>query len=105
MDFSVPQDLTDYLADLDAFSEAEIKPLELADDNLRFFDHRREQARTDWDNDGLPRPEWEALLKEARQRADAGGGEMEPGDWFTFLARAALRAAGVVGQEGEPNRA
>lgn len=26
------------------------------------------------------------------QRADAGGGDMEPGDWFTFLARAALRA-------------
>ncbi|WP_312672853.1 hypothetical protein [Microbacterium sp.] len=28
------------------------------------------------------------------QRADAGGGDLEPGDWFTFLARAALRAAG-----------
>ena len=26
------------------------------------------------------------------QRADAGGGEIEPGDWFTFLARAALAA-------------
>ena len=73
MDFSVPQDLTDYLAELDAFIEAEIKPLELTGDNIRFFDHRREHARTDWDNDGLPRPEWEALLKEARQRADAGG--------------------------------
>lgn len=23
-------------------------------------------------------------------RADAGDGEMEPGDWFTFIARAAL---------------
>ena len=34
------------------------------------------------------------------QRADAGGGEMEPGDWFTFLARAALRAAAAT-QEGE----
>ncbi|HEY0597325.1 acyl-CoA dehydrogenase family protein, partial [Sphingopyxis sp.] len=73
MDFSVPQDLTDYLAELDAFVDAEIKPLELADDNIRFFDHRREHARTDWDNDGLPRPEWEALLKEARQRADTAG--------------------------------
>lgn len=30
------------------------------------------------------------------QRADAGGGDMEPGDWFTLLARAALRAAGGV---------
>ncbi|MRH28536.1 hypothetical protein GH740_04310 [Microbacterium sp. SYP-A9085] len=30
------------------------------------------------------------------QRADAGGGDMEPGDWFTFLARAALTAARQV---------
>lgn len=27
------------------------------------------------------------------QRADAGGGDMEPGDWFTFMARAALESA------------
>ena len=73
MDFSLPPDLVAYLAELDAFIEAEIKPLENADDNIRFFDHRREHARTDWDNDGLPRPEWEALLAEARRRADAAG--------------------------------
>jgi acyl-CoA dehydrogenase len=73
MDFALPQDLIDYLAELDVFIEAEIKPLERADDNIRFFDHRREHARTDWDNHGLPRPEWEALLAEARRRADAAG--------------------------------
>ncbi len=73
MDFSVPHELTDYLADLDRFIAAEIAPLQAKDDNERFFDHRREHARTDWDNDGLPRPEWQALLKEARQRADAAG--------------------------------
>jgi acyl-CoA dehydrogenase len=73
MDFELPQKLTDYLAELDAFIEAEIKPLENQDDNIRFFDHRREHARTDWDNQGLPREEWEALLKEARRRADAAG--------------------------------
>ncbi|HEY5106019.1 MAG TPA: acyl-CoA dehydrogenase family protein [Caulobacteraceae bacterium] len=73
MDFSLPPELTDYLAELDAFIEAEIKPLEQANDNVRFFDHRREHARTDWDNNGLPRPEWEALLGEARRRADAAG--------------------------------
>ena len=73
MDFALPSDLVDYLAELDAFIEAEIKPLEQADDNIRFFDHRREHARTDWDNDGLPRHEWEALLAEARRRADAAG--------------------------------
>ncbi|MGI8841785.1 MAG: acyl-CoA dehydrogenase family protein [Caulobacteraceae bacterium] len=73
MDFALPRDLVDYLAQLDAFIEAEIKPLEREGDNIRFFDHRREHARTDWDNHGLPRPEWEALLAEARRRADAAG--------------------------------
>jgi len=73
MDFALPQDLVDYLAELDAFIEAEIKPLENQDDNIRFFDHRREHARTDWDNDGLPRPEWEELLAVARRKADEAG--------------------------------
>src|SRR5205823_10453124 len=40
---------------------------------IRFFDHRREDARTDWDRGGLPSREWEALLAEARRRADAVG--------------------------------
>jgi acyl-CoA dehydrogenase len=73
MDFNLPADLTDYLAKLDAFIEADIKPLENENDNIRFFDHRREWARTDFDNQGLPRPEWEALLREARHRADKAG--------------------------------
>ena len=73
MDFVVPQDIADYLVELDAFIEAKIKPLENADDNIRFFDHRREHARTDWDNNGLPRHEWEALLGEARKLADEAG--------------------------------
>jgi len=73
MDFSLPQDLVDYLAEIDAFIEAKIKPLENKDDNIRFFDHRREHARTDWDNNGLPRDDWEALLGEARKLADEAG--------------------------------
>jgi acyl-CoA dehydrogenase len=73
MDFDLSQDLVDYLAELDAFIEAKIKPLEDKDDNIRFFDHRRENARTDWDNNGLPRHEWEALLGEARKVADEAG--------------------------------
>ena len=71
MDFAVPQDIADYLVELDAFIEAKIKPLENKDDNIRFFDHRREHARTDWDNNGLPRHEWEALLGEARRELAA----------------------------------
>ncbi len=73
MDFDLPADLTAYLAELDAFIETEIRPLERRDDNIRFFDHRREHARTDWDNQGLPREEWEALLREAKRRADKAG--------------------------------
>jgi alkylation response protein AidB-like acyl-CoA dehydrogenase len=73
MNFDLPADLIAYLAELDAFIETTIKPLEQQDDNIRFFDHRREHARTDWDNQGLPRPEWEALLKRAQDLADAAG--------------------------------
>jgi acyl-CoA dehydrogenase len=73
MDFAVDKEIQDYLDVLDAFIEREIKPLEEQDDNVRFFDHRREHARTDWDAGGLPRKEWEALLGEARRRADAAG--------------------------------
>ena len=75
MDFNLPPDLIAYLAELDAFIDSEIKPLQAQHDNERFFDHRREWARTDWDADGLPRKEWEALLAEARRRADAGSGK------------------------------
>jgi acyl-CoA dehydrogenase len=73
MDFEIPEELQAYLAELDSFIEREIKPLEAVDDNVRFFDHRREHARTDWDRDGLPALEWENLLREARRRADAAG--------------------------------
>ncbi len=73
MNFDLPPELDAYLDELDAFIEAEIKPLEAEHDNIRFFDHRREHARTDWDNGGRPREEWEALLAEARRRADAAG--------------------------------
>ena len=73
MNFELPAELSDYLAVLDAFIEEEIKPLEKQDDNIRFFDHRREWARTDFENGGLPRPEWEELMREAKKRADKAG--------------------------------
>jgi acyl-CoA dehydrogenase len=73
MNFDLPADLVAYLAELDAFIEREIVPLQQRDDNQRFFDHRREWARTDFENGGLPRHEWEALLGEARRRADRAG--------------------------------
>ena len=73
MDFDIPPHLVDYLRELDEFIEAEIVPLQTQDDNNRFFDHRREDARTDWERGGLPNEEWEALLAEAKRRADAAG--------------------------------
>ncbi len=73
MDFEIPADVVDLITRLDAFIEAEIKPLEQQDDNIRFFDHRREWARTDFDNGGTPRHEWEDLLREMRRRADKAG--------------------------------
>lgn len=71
MDFALPEHLSTLLDDMDAFIEAEIKPLER--EHIQYFDHRREHARTDWDNGGVPRREWEELLDEMRRRADAAG--------------------------------
>jgi len=73
VDFEIPADIKAYLKELDAFIEKEIKPLERENDNIRFFDHRREWARTDFERDGLPRHEWEELLREMRRRADKAG--------------------------------
>jgi alkylation response protein AidB-like acyl-CoA dehydrogenase len=83
VDFSLPPALRTTLTELDAFIAAEIEPLQRQDDNERFFDHRREFARTDVENGGVPRPEWEELLAEVRRRADAAG-------WFRYSVPAAL---------------
>ena len=61
------------LSKLDVFIEEKLKPLEQVDDNIRFFDHRREHSRTDWENNGLPSKEWEALLEKAKQLARNAG--------------------------------
>ncbi len=73
MDFDIPQDIQEILREIDDFIDAEIKPLEQQDDNMRFFDHRREYARTDFENGGVPRKDWEDLLAEMRRRADKAG--------------------------------
>ena len=73
MDFEIPDYLQTYLVELDRFIENKIRPLERQDDNIRFFDHRREDARTDWDREGLPTDDWEALLLEAKVLADEAG--------------------------------
>ena len=73
MDFEIPSDVQAYLDVLDDFIRDEIRPLEQKDDNIRFFDHRREYARTDFENGGLPRKDWEDLMRQARRVADKAG--------------------------------
>ena len=73
MDFAIADSTQQLLDELDAFIESTIKPIEQEDDNIRFFDHRREDSRTDWDRDGLPNAEWEALLGRMRRAADEAG--------------------------------
>ena len=69
MDFTIPESISQFLNEIDQFIETSIRPLEQQDDNIRFFDHRREDARTDWERDGLPNEEWEALLAKAKALA------------------------------------
>ncbi|HLJ62880.1 MAG TPA: acyl-CoA dehydrogenase family protein [Stellaceae bacterium] len=71
MDFDIPNDIKAKLAELDAFIESELKPLER--EHIQYFDHRREHARTNWEKDGTPQPAWEALLAEMRRLADRAG--------------------------------
>lgn len=73
MNFDLPDDLKTYIARLDAFIVDTILPLQHKADNNRFFDHRREPSRTQWDNHGLPTRAWEQLLSQARSLADKAG--------------------------------
>ena len=80
MDFAIPQALEEYYAELETFIETVIEPMVAKDDNQRFFDHRREDARTDWERGGLPSQLWEELLGQARKAAD------EAGHWRFFCS-------------------
>ena len=73
MSEELPAEIVDLLEEADAFIAAEVRPLEEADDNARFFDHRREHARTDFAAGGVPSAEWEALLEQMVERADRAG--------------------------------
>src|SRR4051795_13784178 len=100
MDFEIPADIVATIGAIDDFIEREIKPLEQQDDNIRFFDHRREYARTDFEAGGVPRAEWEALLALMRRRADAAG-------WLRFALPAEYGGADaakpqMAGTRGAP---
>lgn len=73
MNFDMTTEIVDLLKELDAFIARVVKPIEEENDNIRFFDHRREDARTDWERGGLPNGEWESLLHRIKRLADEAG--------------------------------
>ncbi len=71
MDLTLPADVTELLASIDAFIERELVPLQTANPDL--FDHRREFTRTDVERGGIPTERWRDMLAQARRLAiDAG---------------------------------
>ena len=69
----LPTKFQKLLDSLDEFIEKTLKPIEESQGNERFFNHRREYERTDWEHHGLPQKEWEDLLAKTRALSrDAG---------------------------------
>ncbi|KAE9401750.1 putative acyl-CoA dehydrogenase [Gymnopus androsaceus JB14] len=105
MDFALPENLKGFLDSLETFISQEITPLRNTNDNNRFFDHRREYARTNWEAGGLPSDDWEALLDQARLRADKAGfyrlalpkeyGGRDAGNLWMAVIREHLAAKGL----------
>ena len=69
----VPPEMAALIEEVDGFIATEVRPLEAEADNARFFDHRREQARTDFAAGGIPSADWEELLEQMVSRADRAG--------------------------------
>jgi alkylation response protein AidB-like acyl-CoA dehydrogenase len=73
LESELPAEISALIEEIGAFIDDQIVPLEQANDNARFFDHRREYFRTDFEHGGKPSAEWEALLEEMVARADRAG--------------------------------
>jgi alkylation response protein AidB-like acyl-CoA dehydrogenase len=71
MNFELPAEIHVFLSRIDAFIERDIAPLQQC--NIQYFDYRREAARTNWTNRGLPSQEWESLQDRACELADNAG--------------------------------
>nr|WP_235948000.1 acyl-CoA dehydrogenase family protein [Candidatus Frankia alpina] len=95
MDISLPEDVTAFIAELDRFIDAQIKPIE--EEHPEYFDHRREFTRTDLDRGGIPSARWREIMHEARVLADKAGFYRYPlpaalgGSDGTNVAMAAIR--------------
>jgi alkylation response protein AidB-like acyl-CoA dehydrogenase len=95
MEWSIPDDVQDFITRLDGFIDAQIVPIQEANPDL--FDHRREFTRTDVERGGIPTERWREVIRQARKLADAAGFYRYPlpkalgGDDGTNLAMAVIR--------------
>lgn len=71
MEWSVPEDIGRFIADLDDFIDTQIVPIE--QENPELFDHRREFSRTDVERGGIPTRRWREVMVQARRLADEAG--------------------------------
>lgn len=71
MDWSIPEDVSTFVSELDVFIDTKIKPIEEA--NPEHFDHTREFTRTDLERGGIPTRRWREIMHEARVLADEAG--------------------------------
>ena len=55
MDFEIPADIAAFPVGVNPSIEGKVKPLVEQDDNIRDFDPRLKEARTDWERAGRPR--------------------------------------------------
>ena len=72
MDFAIPDDISDYLVELDEFIEHEIVPLEQVDDNVRFSIIGARTAAPIGTTAACRPLAWEELLAEARRSRRRG---------------------------------
>jgi acyl-CoA dehydrogenase len=68
---AISPELQQLLDRIDGFIEEELTPLQAQ--HQQYFDHRREFARTDVEQGGVPAREWGELLREMTRLADRAG--------------------------------
>ena len=87
MSSELPNDIQQLLDDIDRFIDTEISPLQAENDNERFFDHRREWARTDFDAGGQivflrnGRPVIRETYVDVRPNAPVDDAVFDPARW------------------------
>ncbi len=62
MNFIISEEITADIAHLNNVIVETIKPMKNHGCTIRIFNHCRENIRTDWERDDLPKEEWETPL-------------------------------------------